>query len=207
MTAIRLGSVALPPLHPQNHQLIDISGEKMELVYDMPLPLGEPHYAVSIAADKLKPAVRYKSGWNSRTDSKSPYKTRAGREKTERTCDADGKCTVHVYGTTIRSHITPEIIEVTEGDTVSLVIMDHPSNLNHPTYWHARTYGLFSANPFGVKDFTRGEDELNFNDRPPISHLLWLSWILNIDANEMAPAIYIIIGNNMCLLRVHALSY
>ncbi|MCP3871074.1 MAG: cytochrome C, partial [Gammaproteobacteria bacterium] len=84
------------------------------------LPLGEPHYVVSIAADKLKPAVRYKSGWNSRTDSKSPYKTRAGREKNERTCDADGKCTVHVYGTTIRSHITPEIIEVTEGDTVSL---------------------------------------------------------------------------------------
>jgi len=108
------------PLHPQNHQLIDISGEKMELLYDMPLPLGEPHYAVSIQADKLKPAVRYKSGWNSRTDSKSPYKTRAGREKTERSCDADGKCTVHVYGTTIRSHITPEIIEVTEGDTVSL---------------------------------------------------------------------------------------
>ena len=48
------------------------------------------------------------------------------------------------------------------GDTVSLVMMDHPSNLNHPTYWHARTYGLFSANPFGVKDFTRGEEELNF---------------------------------------------
>ena len=108
------------PLHPQNHQLIDISGEKMELLYDMPLPLGEPHYAVSIAADKLKPAVRYKSGWNSRTDSKSKYKTRAGREKNERSCDANGKCTVHVYGTTIRSHITPEIIEVTEGDTVSL---------------------------------------------------------------------------------------
>ena len=108
------------PLHPQNHQLIDISGEKMELLYDMPLPLGEPHYAVAIKSDMLKPAVRYKSGWNSRKDEKSPWKTRAGREKTERTCDADGKCTVHVYGTTIRSHITPEIIEVTVGDTVSL---------------------------------------------------------------------------------------
>ncbi len=108
------------PLHPQNHQLIDISGEKMELLYDMPLPLGEPHYAVAIKADKLKPAVRYKSGWNSRKDERSPWKTRAGREKTERSCDANGKCTVHVYGTTIRSHITPEIIEVTEGDTVSL---------------------------------------------------------------------------------------
>ncbi len=108
------------PLHPQNHQLIDISGDKMQLLYDMPLPLGEPHYAVAIKADKLKPGVRYKSGWNSREDKRSPYKTRAGREKIVRTCDDNGKCTVEVFGTTIRSHITPEIIEVTEGDTVKL---------------------------------------------------------------------------------------
>jgi nitrous-oxide reductase len=108
------------PLHPQNHQLIDISGDKMELLYDMPLPLGEPHYAVSIKADKLKPAVRYKSGWNSRADERSPYKTRAGRETIERTCDAAGQCTVEVSGTTIRSHITPEIIEAEVGDKVIL---------------------------------------------------------------------------------------
>jgi nitrous-oxide reductase len=109
------------PLHPQNHQLIDISGEKMQLLYDMPLPLGEPHYVAAIKADKLKPVVRYKSGWNSRADERSPYRTRAGREKVER--DEAGR--VHVYGTLIRSHITPEIIEVEEGDTVSI----HLTNL------------------------------------------------------------------------------
>lgn len=103
------------PLHPQNHQLIDISGDKMQLLYDMPLPLGEPHYVVAIKADKLKPAIRYKSGWNSRADARSKWRTRAGREKTVR----EGN-TVHVYGTLIRSHITPEIIEVEEGDTLSL---------------------------------------------------------------------------------------
>ncbi|EGV52541.1 Sec-dependent nitrous-oxide reductase [Candidatus Endoriftia persephone] len=108
------------PLHPQNHQLIDISGDKMQLLYDMPLPLGEPHYVVAIKADKLKPAVRYKSGWDSRSDKKSPWKTRAGREKVVR---KDG--VVHVYGTVIRSHITPEIIEVEEGETVSI----HLTNL------------------------------------------------------------------------------
>ncbi len=112
------------PLHPQNHQLIDISGEKMQLLYDMPIPLGEPHYVAAIKTDKLKPAVRYKSGTNSRTNEKSPWKTRAGREKIERVCEGD-ECTVHVYGTTIRSHITPETIEVTEGDTVSI----HLTNL------------------------------------------------------------------------------
>jgi hypothetical protein len=41
-----------------------------------------------------------------------------------------------------------------EGKTVGVAIMDHPSNPRHPTYWHARAYGLFAANPFGVRDFT-----------------------------------------------------
>ena len=113
------------PLHPQNHQLIDISNDKMQLLYDMPLPLGEPHYAVAIGADKLKPEVRYKSGTDSRTSEKHPMAARAGREKTERTCDADGKCKVEVLGTVIRSHITPEIIEAEEGDTISI----HLTNL------------------------------------------------------------------------------
>ena len=108
------------PLHPQNHQLIDISNDKMQLLYDMPLPLGEPHYAVAIRADRLKPGVRYKSGTNSRTGKRSPYRTRPGKERVER---KDG--IVHVYGTTIRSHITPEIVEIEEGETVSF----HLTNL------------------------------------------------------------------------------
>jgi nitrous-oxide reductase len=101
------------PLHPQNHQLIDIAGEEMSLLYDMPLPLGEPHYAVAIDATLLKPAVRYKSGTNTRTGEVSPFKTRAGEERIVR----DGN-NVEVFGTLIRSHITPEIIEVNEGDKV-----------------------------------------------------------------------------------------
>jgi len=48
-------------------------------------------------------------------------------------------------------------------EKISLVICDHPKNQSYPTYWHARKYGLFSANPLGVKDFTRGKEELNFS--------------------------------------------
>jgi nitrous-oxide reductase len=108
------------PLHPQNHQLIDIAGANMSLLYDMPLPLGEPHYAVAIKADKLTPVTSYKTGWDSRTDQKSEFRARAGREHVERNGNK-----VDVYGTVIRSHITPEIIEVQEGDVVSI----HLTNL------------------------------------------------------------------------------
>lgn len=48
-------------------------------------------------------------------------------------------------------------------EKISLVICDHPKNLSYPTYWHARGYGLFSANPFGFKDFTKGKEELNYS--------------------------------------------
>lgn len=47
-------------------------------------------------------------------------------------------------------------------EDISLVICDHPKNLSYPTYWHARGYGLFAANPFGAKDFTKGKEELNY---------------------------------------------
>lgn len=72
------------PLHPQNHQLIDISGPKMELTYDLPIPLGEPHDVVSIAADKLTPKVTFDIGTDSRTEKPSPYATLAGQERVER---------------------------------------------------------------------------------------------------------------------------
>lgn len=39
------------------------------------------------------------------------------------------------------------------GKTVGIAIMDHPSNPRTPTYWHARAYGLFANNIFGVHDF------------------------------------------------------
>jgi hypothetical protein len=39
------------------------------------------------------------------------------------------------------------------GRSVGIAIFDHPSNPKHPTYWHARGYGLFAANPFGERDF------------------------------------------------------
>jgi hypothetical protein len=42
---------------------------------------------------------------------------------------------------------------VLDGERVGVVMMDHPGNPRHPTYWHSRGYGLHSINPFGLHDF------------------------------------------------------
>lgn len=108
------------PLHPQNHQLIDISGKTMDLLVDMPLPLGEPHQAVAIRATKLHPHVRYPMGTNVTTGEQHVGKTLAGQERIER----DGN-KVTVFATMVRSHINPERITVNKGDIVTM----HLTNL------------------------------------------------------------------------------
>ncbi|MDM4018616.1 PmoA family protein [Roseiconus lacunae] len=45
-----------------------------------------------------------------------------------------------------------------DGDTVGVAIFDHPGNPRHPTWWHARDYGLVAANPFGIHDFEKKAD-------------------------------------------------
>lgn len=52
-----------------------------------------------------------------------------------------------------------------KSDSVSILIIDHPQNTGYPTHWHARGYGLFAANPLGVKVFTNGKSELNHSLR------------------------------------------
>jgi hypothetical protein len=46
-------------------------------------------------------------------------------------------------------------------DSISIAIIDHPENPNYPTFWHARGYGLFAANPLGEKIFTNGKSSKN----------------------------------------------
>ena len=47
-------------------------------------------------------------------------------------------------------------------ELIAVVIMDNPQNIGYPTYWHARGYGLFAANPLGQKAMSNGKEELNF---------------------------------------------
>jgi hypothetical protein len=77
------------------------------------------------------------------------------------------------------------------GELVTITIFDHPENPGFPTYWHARGYGLFAANPLGQKVFSNGKEELNFSLAPSASvtfryRILISSAILTPEATEAA---------------------
>jgi hypothetical protein len=76
-------------------------------------------------------------------------------------------------------------------EPVTITIFDHPGNPGFPTYWHARGYGLFAANPLGQKVFSNGKEELNFALAPRASatfryRILISSAILTPEATEAA---------------------
>lgn len=43
---------------------------------------------------------------------------------------------------------------IVNGEKLGVAIFDSPASFRHPTYWHARGYGLFAANPIGIREFT-----------------------------------------------------
>jgi nitrous-oxide reductase len=119
------------PLLPQNFQLIDISGDEMQLLYDMPIGIGEPHYAQIIKADKLHPFEIYPQvGYSPSTMSAAEDAVQGGQERIERRGNQ-----VDVYMTAIRSHFNPEYIRVREGDQVTI----HITSIEQA---HDATHGL-----------------------------------------------------------------
>jgi nitrous-oxide reductase len=106
-------------------QIYDISGEKMELLYDFPTH-GEPHYAAGIPASILAPKSKklYRLDAN-----KHPYAvTSPDQARVERNGNE-----VHIYMSTIRSHFTPDNIEgVKVGDKVYFHITNHEQDFDVP---------------------------------------------------------------------------
>jgi len=49
-----------------------------------------------------------------------------------------------------------------EGHVATIAIFDHPNNVDYPTFWHARGYGLFAVNPLGRHAFDAKQTPLNF---------------------------------------------
>jgi nitrous-oxide reductase len=104
------------PLLPQNFQLVDIEkpGDSMKVLYDMPMGVGEPHYAQMIRADKLKTWEVYPEiGWDPAHQRVDPAAPVAGKERIERNGSQ-----VDIYMTAARSHYSMEHISVKQGDKV-----------------------------------------------------------------------------------------
>jgi nitrous-oxide reductase len=100
----------LGPDLPECAELIDISGEKMKLIYQA-FPEPEPHYGVMIKADLIAPKVKELF---TKEDNKNPN---AIWDPKDARVERKGN-TTEVWMTLIRSTITPTAIEVTEGDRV-----------------------------------------------------------------------------------------
>lgn len=104
---------SMGPLLPQNHQLIDTTKPKMKVIYDLPLPLGEPHYTVCIDANKLNPIKTYPVGTDPVQMKLSPVATVKGKEKVVRKGNK-----VEVFGTVDRNGVAPRNVQVNQGDEV-----------------------------------------------------------------------------------------
>jgi nitrous-oxide reductase len=100
--------LSVGPSHPEGAQLIDLRGSKMELLYDFPT-YPEPHYAQIIAASKVKTEKIYSLAENADPSAvKTPDQARVERK---------GK-RVDAYMLAVRTHFTPDLLRVAQGDTV-----------------------------------------------------------------------------------------
>ena len=111
------------PLHPQNHQLIDIKGgpnSEMSIIYDLPIPMGEPHYTILIDRDDYSSITKYEIGTDITTNNKSSYFTAFGDEQIIRKGN-----TVRVMGTINNGIVTPLDITVDQGQKVLIHLTNH----------------------------------------------------------------------------------
>ena len=102
----------------QSAQLIDITGEKMKILYDFPT-VGEPHYAQGLPADLV---MNHQVKVFKLEDNKHPY---ACLNEKDARVERKGN-EVHVYMTSVRSHFVPDNIE---GVKVGDVVYFHVTNL------------------------------------------------------------------------------
>jgi nitrous-oxide reductase len=105
------------PLHPQNLQLIDISGKEMKLRADMPLGFGEPHYAQIVRRETIKALEGYQAGTDALTHERHQFAVDQGTERIEQRPGV-----TEVWMSALRSHFTPDIIRARKGDKVVLHI-------------------------------------------------------------------------------------
>lgn len=121
--------LSVGPSHPESMQLIDLAGDKMEIIQSVPAD-PEPHYAQMIKADKIKTIEVYSKNKNNPDAVYNQNDTKIVRKGNE----------VHVYGIAMRSKFIfdhkakrPDVIEVNQGDKVviHLTNIDFDEDITH----------------------------------------------------------------------------
>lgn len=114
--------LSVGPSHPESLQLVDISGQRMRLLYDAPVD-PEPHYGQIIRADRIKTTVVFDKDEKRQNSVWRPADARVERRGDE----------VHVYGVAVRSRFVPDRIEVNQGDRVfvHLTNIDRDQDITH----------------------------------------------------------------------------
>ena len=104
-------------LKPQNFQLVDLTGETMSILTDMPIGLGEPHYVQAMRTDRLKGLVWevYPPGTNPMTMEPDSHAIADGGEKIERNGNK-----VDIYASVRRSQFKPDVWRLKKGEEVTL---------------------------------------------------------------------------------------
>ena len=124
--------LSVGPSQPESSQLVDISEEKMKLIYDA-FTEPEPHYAQMIKADKLHPIEVYPKEENKNPlavwDVKDAGVTRKGNE-------------VLAKVVLVRSTITPQVIEVQKGDTVKVALTNIEQTTDELHGWGLLDYNI-----------------------------------------------------------------
>ncbi len=111
--------ISVGPSQPESSQLIDITGDKMKLLYDA-FTEPEPHYAQMIRADRLKPIEVY-----TKDDNKNPN---AIWDVKDARVERSGN-NVTIKMTAVRSNFEPNNFEVNQGDNVTI----HLTNIEQTT--------------------------------------------------------------------------
>jgi hypothetical protein len=74
-----------------------------------------------------------------------------------------------------------------DGQTVGVTIFPAPSNPRYPPRWHVRAYGLFAANPWGLKDFVKDPQAQDGGLKLTVGQSMRLRYRVIIHGSDITP--------------------